>query len=403
MIAYVYTAKTSQGKLVTGELEARDANSAAQKLMEKELFPLKVEPKKNITTIKLGLFGGVSSKQKTLMIKQFSTLVNAGLPITQALQVLQDQQQSPQLKKIVAQIQKDIEGGSSLSESFSKFTQVFSVTDISLIQVGEASGTLDIVLVRMAKQLEKDQALRSKVRTAMVYPSFVLFVVLMVVVVMLVYVMPKISGLYEGFGSDKLPLATQIMLSSSEFIIGYWWLIGFAIIALVLMLKSFLLTKNGKKMWDDLKIKIPGINVLVKGIIMARFSRTLGTLMGSGVPVLQSLSIAGKASGNVIYEEAISDAANKVQAGANLSEPLKKSKIFPLMVGQMISVGEQTGEMDHMLDNLANYYEEEVDNLIKGLSSLIEPIIIIFLGGLVLGILVAIMMPIYSISDLIYK
>jgi len=401
MITYIYTAKNSQGNLVSGELEANDANTAAQKLMEKELFPLKIEPKKNVSTFKLGFLGGVSSKQKTLMIRQFSTLINAGLPITQSLQVLQDQQQSPQLKKIIGQIQRDIESGSSLSESFSKFPQVFSITDISLIQVGEASGTLDKVLVRIAKQLEKDQALKSKVRSAMIYPAFVLFVVLVVIVVMFVYVMPKISSLYEGFGRAKLPLATQIMLSFSGFIINYWYLIIIVIAGLILMIKSFLITDGGKRIWDALKIKIPGLNVLVKGIVMARFSRTLGTLMGSGVPVLQSLNIAAKACGNIIYEEEINKAANLVQSGTNLSVPLKSSKIFPLMVGQMISVGEQTGEMDNMLDNLAIYYEDEVDNLIKSLSSLIEPIIIVFLGGLVMGILIAIMMPIYSIGDVI--
>jgi len=345
MISFVYTAKTIEGQLVTGEINAPDANTVARMLNERQLYPMRIEAKKSSNILNLSFFEGVSTKDKALIIRQFSTLIIAGLPVAQALQVLIKQIDKPHLQKIFIKILKDIENGSSLSEAFSRFPKVFLTTDISLIKSGEASGTLDVVLKRMAKQLEKEQALHSKIKSAMIYPSFVVVVVIGVIAIMLMYVMPKLSSLYAGY-KGKLPAITQLMLDLSNFLIHSWWMIIIGLVLLAVSGRAFINTPNGRYMWDQTKLAIPGIGALVEKIILARFTRTLGTLMGAGVPVLDSLMIASKSCGNVIYEIEVRKAAEAVKGGAALSDPLKKNPHFPAVVGQMINVGEQTGEME---------------------------------------------------------
>ena len=403
MLTFAYTAKTENGQLATGEMQAVDANAAAQTIMAKGFYPIKIEQKKSSSGIlELNIFQGVSTKAKAELMNQFSTLISAGLPVAQAFSVLIQQIDNPYLKKVFLNILNDIQNGSSLSSAFSKYPKIFTVTDISLIESGEASGALDTVLKRMARQLEKDKALKSKVRGAMIYPSFVIAVVIGVIAVMLMSVMPKLADLYAGF-KGKLPFITQLMLNISDILIHYWWVMVFGIIMLAVFARSFINTPYGRYFWDQAKLSIPGIGALIQKIILARFTRTLGTLMGAGVPVLDALSISSKACGNVIYEIEVKKVAQTVRGGAALSDPLKKNPLFPPVVGQMINVGEQTGEMDQMLEGLANYYEDEVDNIIKGLSSLMEPIIIVVLGVVVGGILVAIMLPIYSLSQVMFK
>ncbi|OIP25305.1 hypothetical protein AUK11_00885 [bacterium CG2_30_37_16] len=404
MVSFVYTAKNAQGQLISGVLEAPDANAVAKALVEKQLYPVKIEQKKSGSSQKVtaSFFDRISTKQKAQTIRQFATLITAGLPVAKALSVLVKQLDKPYIKKIFANILKDIENGESLSKAFSRFPSVFSVTEISLLQAGEASGTLDGVLTRMARQLEKDYSLKSKIRSAMIYPSFVLVAVLGVIGVMFVYVIPKMQTLYDSF-KGKLPAVTLLLMNISKFMVQYWWMILVGIIGTIVAIKAFISTPGGRILWDKLKINIPGIGVLVKMVILARFTRTLGTLMGSGVPVLDSLTISSNACGNVIYKERVLKVAEAVKGGKSLSEPLENDKYFPPVVCQMIGVGEQTGEMDKMLEGLANYYEEEVDTLIKGLSAIIEPVIIVVLGLVVGGIMVAIMLPIYRLSDIMYK
>lgn len=402
MLAYIYSARTENGQLVTGEIQASDSQAVANILIAKNLFPVKIEPKKGKNLFEFNFFDGVSIKAKAMLVRQFSTLISAGLPIAQALQVLIKQIDKPNLQKIFVNILKDIENGSSLSQAFSKYPKVFSSTEISLIQSGEASGTLETVLKRVARQLEKDQALKSKVKSAMIYPSFVLVVVVGVVAVMLMYVMPKMADLYADLKGD-LPLITKIMLNLSNIMLKYWWVVLTGTVASIVISRSFISTPVGRYFWDQTKLAIPGIGKLVEKIILARFTRTLGTLMGSGVPVIESINISAKSCGNVIFYSALKKAAEEVKGGKPLSAPLKSNPHFPPIVGQMVEVGEQTGEMDQMLENLANYYEDEVDTLIKGLSTLLEPIIIVVLGVVVGGILVAIMLPIYGLSQVMFN
>ncbi|KKR29064.1 MAG: hypothetical protein UT60_C0007G0009 [candidate division CPR2 bacterium GW2011_GWD2_39_7] len=257
MISFVYTAKTIEGQLVTGEINAPDANTVARMLNERQLYPMRIEAKKSSNILNLSFFEGVSTKDKALIIRQFSTLIIAGLPVAQALQVLIKQIDKPHLQKIFIKILKDIENGSSLSEAFSRFPKVFLTTDISLIKSGEASGTLDVVLKRMAKQLEKEQALHSKIKSAMIYPSFVVVVVIGVIAIMLMYVMPKLSSLYAGY-KGKLPAITQLMLDLSNFLIHSWWMIIIGLVLLAVSGRAFINTPNGRYMWDQTKLAIPG-------------------------------------------------------------------------------------------------------------------------------------------------
>lgn len=398
MQAFIYTAKTKEGELQKGEVEAENESAAAKVLMSRELTPVSVFREDGQS---LNLFNRISAKDKALIARQLATMVNAGLPIAQSLKTLQEQIQKTKIKKVLEQVSGDVEGGATLSSSFARFPEMFSGIEITLIASGETSGSLDKSLLRLADQLEKEQTLMRKVRGALIYPAFLTAVVIIVVAVMIVYVMPQMEGLYSSFNA-KLPLLTRILIGVSHFMSKFApWLI-LALIGFVLYIIWAIRRPWGRRIWDKLKLSTPAINELLKKMYMARFSRTLAALVGSGVPLLDSLSIVSKAIGNVVYEELIQEAAEKVKSGIALSEPLKENPLYPPIVSQMVSVGEKTGELDNMLNKLADYFEEEVDTLVKNISNLIEPVMIVVLGGLIGVILIAIMMPIYSLGSVLF-
>jgi type IV pilus assembly protein PilC len=333
-------------------------------------------------------------------MRQLATMINAGLPIAQALKTLEMQSTTPSVKKILQSAVSDIEGGSQLSVAFAHFPEVFTQLDLTLIASGETSGTLDKSLLRMADQLEKQQSLMRKVRGALVYPTFILGVVVIVVVVMILYVMPQMDALYQSFNAE-LPLLTRIMISFGKNLAVFGPILLLLMIGISIYFYATIKRPTGRRIWDNLKIKTPPINNLLIKLYMARFARTLSGLVSSGVPLLDSLAVVSKAIGNVIFQDIIEESAEKVKAGVALSEALQKYPIVPPVASQMISVGEKTGELDSMLSNLADYYEEEVDVAVKSISNLIEPIIIVFLGGTVALILVAIMLPIYKVGTIV--
>ncbi len=404
MKKFNYTAKNENGDFVSGEIDTINESSAAKILITKKLYPIEIKDieKGELSFEKVPFFKGVSRKKKAVAIRQLATLINAGLPITQSLETMAKESTDTKLKDVFNDVLHEVEGGSSLAQAFSKHPEIFSNLDISLVTAGEKSGTLDKVLKRMATQMEKETQLISKVRGAMVYPAIILVVVVGVVVLMLVYVLPKLTVLYQDF-KGQLPIATRIMIMISDFLKNFWWGIALALVSFVWGARYFIKTPSGRKVWDLTKLKIPGFKILLMKIYLARFTRTLGTLVGSGVSVLDSLKITADSVGNVIYKEDVLKTSSEIRGGGSLSNSLANSKLFPSVVAQMIRVGEQTGEIDNMLDSLANYYEEEVDNAIKSLSTLIEPFIIIFMGLVVGGILIAIMTPIYNISQVIFK
>jgi type IV pilus assembly protein PilC len=397
MQIFSYTAKDKNGKILKGDIEAESESSAAKVLSSKDLVPILVQTKEEKT---FSFLNRVSLKDKVQIIRQLATMINAGLPISQSLKTLEEQITKKNVNRILAQTYSDVESGLQLSVALSRFPETFSALDITLISSGETSGNLDKSLIRLADQLEKQQSITRKIRGAFIYPTIVIVVVIAVAFLMVIFVMPQMEELYESFDAE-LPLITRFLIAFSHFVARFAIFIFIILVAAGIYLRILTKRPSGKKAWDSLKLKAPAINVLLKKLYMARFSRTLAGLVSSGVPLLDSIDITSRAIGNVVYEEMLKHSATKVKAGVALSETLKGNELFPPVVPQMIGVGEQTGEMDNMLENMANYFEEEVDQAVKNISVLIEPIIIVILAILIGIMLIAVMMPIYQVGQIV--
>lgn len=408
MQKFIYTAKNEKHEILSGEIEASSASSAAKILIGKKLYPVEIkEPQKEIISLAdlpfLPFVNKVSKKKKAIGISQFAALVAAGLPITQSLGIMTNESNAKPLREAFVDILQQVEGGSSLASAFARHPNIFSEIDISLISSGEKSGTLEKVMKRMAIQLDKESKLISKIRGAMIYPAVIFTVAIGVVLMMLIYVLPKLKTLYDDF-KGELPLVTRMMMGVSDFLKNFWWAILLFVFAFYVAFRYYIKTPAGRRAWDFFKLKVPLFNKLIIKVYLARFTRTLGTLIGSGVSVLDSLKITSKSIGNVLYEEEIMKISDKVRGGDSLSHAMTESaKFFPEITSQMIKVGEQTGGIDEMLNSLANYYEDEVDNLVKGITTIIEPVILVFMGFVVGVILLSIMSPIYTISQVMFK
>ncbi|MEI7690736.1 MAG: type II secretion system F family protein [bacterium] len=398
MINFRYIAKNKDGEAVEGVIEAETESAASKILIAKDIYPIKIETKGKGG---IPFMNRISQKDKVFLIRQLATFIKAGLPISGALNTLEEQNPNKKVKEMIGQITRSVEGGSALSVSMSAFPQTFNQIDVTLIKTGEATGSLDKALIRMADNLENNYKIKKKIRSAMAYPAFLLVVVMGVLAVMIMYVLPQMESLYKSFDS-QLPLLTRIVLAISHAFVTYG-LIFVALIAVgIYLMKRYIATKNGRIFWDGLKLKTPIINNFMKSVYLSRFSRTMAGLVSSGVSILESLNIVGKAVGNVIYASVLVDAAEKVKSGIPLSKPLEDNiQLFPPIVYQMVRVGEQTGEIDAMLDNLATYYDEEVDNFVKSMTSIVEPAMIVFMGVIIGLILVAIMLPIYNLVSVI--
>jgi len=402
MPVYVYKARSQQGELKKGLIEAINEEVAANILREHGLIPTSIKSKDD--TFSLERFTGsltkIKTKEKLFFTRQLATMINAGLPIVQALNTLGEQISNKKFKEIILQIAGDVEGGLALSEALSRFPDVFPKVYIALVRSGEVSGTLDKVLMNLATQMEKDYSVVSKVRSAFYYPAFILVAMTAVIFLMMVYVIPQLTGIFQESGA-QLPITTRLMISLSNFLVNFWYLVFILIIGAIVGFRSYINSEAGRRSWDNFKIKAPLIKNLLKQIYMERFTRTLGLLMGSGLSVLDALDITSDVVGNVIFKEIILKVKSKVEVGENISENLKEYPEFPTLVSQMIAVGEETGQIDDICLRLSRFFEEEVDNAIKGLTSLIEPILMVFMGVAV-GILVsAIIMPIYQLAQVI--
>ncbi len=397
MIEYNYKAKTKDGDIQTGVVEAENESAAAKVLTSKDLFPILVTTRESHS---FNFLKNVPVKQKVVFVRQLATTITAGLPIAQAINMIKDQVSNENLKNILVQVGRDIEGGSSLSASLNRFPGTFSQVDITLIAAGETSGSLDKVLMRLADTTESDYQISRKMRSAFIYPGFVLAVVIGVVILMSVYVMPQMQGLFDSFNA-KLPLVTRIVIGTSNAINHYGLMLVAIIAAIVGAIYWYVRTPDGRFLKDRLVIKIPVIGGFLIKVYTSRLTHTLAGLVGSGVSLVDALAISSRAMGNKVYENSIKAASEKVKTGVALSAYVNHDHLFDAMVPQMIKVGEETGELDTMLTNLANYFDEEVDNFVKSLSSIIEPVLIVVMGVFVAIILVAIMLPIYSIGQYI--
>jgi type IV pilus assembly protein PilC len=398
MLTYSYTAlESATGKKVKDHIDAESERGAAKLLQERGLTPIDiVDQSKNASPLDR-ILKRVPSKDKVIFSRQLSTLINAGLPIVQSLNTVSGQTHNKTLQNVIGSVVADVEAGSSLSAAMEKHPKVFNNVYVSLVAAGETSGTLDVALERLANQQEKDADIISKVRGAMIYPIIVLLVMGAVVVFMLTTVLPQVQNLYDGLPGVKLPLITRVLLTVSHALTHYWWaaLIVFGFLAFIT--SKWARTGPGKQVIDRLKMKAWPIGPLFVKLYMARFTRTGATLVGSGVPLLQMLSITAEAVNNVHIAKSITSAAEKVKGGKALSEGLEGAPNFPDLVPNMIHIGEQSGALETMLGKCADYFEKEVDAQIRAISTLVEPVLMIILGIVAFTIVAAVLLPIYGL------
>ena len=398
MQTFVYTAhKNATGELVKADVQAENEQSAAKLLTSQGLFPISIDPKDADNFFsKSGIGKRVGAKDRVIFTRQLSTLINAGLPLTQSLRTVSEQIQNKTLHQAVVEVVSSVESGLSLSQSFAKYPRIFSDIYISLVAAGEVSGSLDKALERIAFQQEKDAAIVGKIRSALIYPVIVLAVIGLVLVFMLTTVLPQVGSLYHDL-HKPLPILTQILLAISGFIVHFWWLVLIAMVAGGFALKSYVQTENGRAIADNIKLNVPIFGKIFRKVYMARFARTLGTMLQSGIPMLEALRIVKKAIANVHVEAVLEKSMQGVKGGKALSSTLENKPAILSLVPQMIKIGEQSGAIDSMLDRVATYYENEVDEEVKNISTTIEPLLMVVLGVTVGGVIAAILMPVYSL------
>ncbi len=401
MLEYRYLARNpATGQQVKAIVEAQNEQAAAKAIRSEGLVPIDIALKGST-----GMFKGltkylnrVKTKDTVLFARQLSTLINAGLPLVQSLRNVAEQTTSKPLKAVINNIISNVEGGQSLSDSLSKHPDVFNRIFVSLVAAGESSGTLDTSLERVAIQQEKDADIISKIRGAMVYPIVVLLVMVGVVTFMLVKVLPQVKVLYQTFPGANLPIETRMLLAVSHFVTQYWWIVLLLAVIAIVATTRWIQTGPGRRFFDMLKLRTPPFAKLFQKVYMARFSRTGSTLVGAGVPLLQMLQIAANAVSNVLVQDSISKAAEKVKGGKALSDSLQGDPNFLSLVPNMLRIGEQSGSMEQMMTKTAEYYEKEVDNEIKNISTLLEPIMMVLLGIMALIIVAAVLLPIYGLA-----
>lgn len=397
---FQWSGKTVKGTVESGELTANSKEELIIQLKKKNITPTLITEKK---AEKKQLFGGgkVSDKDIVVFTRQFSTMIDAGLPLVQALDILSSQVESKTLAKVLKQIKDDVEAGSTYADALKKHPRVFSELYANMVAAGEAGGILDTILNRLAAYIEKSMKLKKKVKGAMVYPIVVTTVAIGAIAIIMVFVVPVFSKMFSQLGGT-LPLPTQIVIKISNFLGGLGGLIVFGlIVGGVIALIQFRKTEKGKHTTDKILLKLPIFGVLINKVAVAKFTRTLGTLVSSGVPILDGLEITAKTSGNKVVEYAIMEVRKQVTGGKTLAEPLSKAQVFPPMVTHMISVGESTGALDSMLSKIADFYDDEVDAAVNNLTAMLEPMLMVFLGGSVGFIVVAMYLPIFKLITLI--
>ncbi len=397
---YIWKVRTNKGEVLSGEYECEDRKQVGDYLRKRRIVITSI--KKKPKEIEIGFLKKtkVGVKDLSVFTRQFATMVNAGLPLVQCLDVLGRQLEKPHFKKVVQQVTSDVEGGSTLAEALEKHPKVFSDLFVNMIAAGEAGGILDVILGRLAVFLEKADALQRKVKGAMTYPTIVLTVAGGACIFMLMFVIPVFAKMFSDFGGT-LPAPTRIVMGLSNFLKAYWWALGGGAAAVTIAFKRYRATEKGKMVTDRLALKIPVLGTVLRKSAVARFTRTLGTLISSGVPILQGLEITAKTAGNSVIQLAIQNTATSISQGDTIAVPLKESGVFPPMVVQMISIGEQTGALDEMLSKIADFYDDEVDSAVEALTAAIEPLMIVLMGTMVGGMLVAMYLPMFKMSSVV--
>lgn len=393
-----YTAKSPQGQTVKGRVEAKNARGAAAELRERKLFVIDVKPinEDGFSKIQQALFG-VKYDDIVNFTRQLSTMISAGLPLANALNIL-SQQSGAEMSRLVTSILQDIEGGSTFGDALTKHPNHFNKMYISLIKAGELGGVLDNVLLRLAENMEKTKAFRGKTRGALIYPVIVILAMVVVAFIMMIFVIPKMTALYDDFDAE-LPLLTQLLMGASGFMVTYWWAVLGAIGLSVVGFRKWVGTKTGRETWDRWMLRLPLFGPLIVKVTLTEFARTMSLLLTTGVSLLKALEIVTEAVPNVIYRNALEDCSRMVEKGVPLSDALAKYPDFPPILQQMTAVGEETGKLDEVLMKISSYFETESEQAIKNITTAIEPMIMIVLGVGVGMMVIAVIMPIYNLTS----
>jgi type IV pilus assembly protein PilC len=400
---YLWKGRTVAGEIQTGELTLDSQDEALQALRKRRIIISSVREKKAGGKIGMPKFGGgVSTRDLAIFTRQFATMINAGLPLVQCLDILSKQTEKEDFRSVIAQVMRDVEAGTTLAEALGKkeHSKTFDELFVNMVEAGEAGGILDNILQRLATYIEKAEALKRKIKGAMVYPAVVLSVAVLATSFMLIFIIPTFARMFTGFGAE-LPLPTKIVMGLSSFLRAYWWAIIMTGIGIVVGLQRYYITEKGHLQIDGFLLKVPVLgDVLRKGAV-ARFTRTLATLISSGVPILNGLEITARTAGNRVVQNAIMAARASIREGETIAAPLRQSTVFPQMVVQMISVGEETGALDDMLTRIADFYDDEVDTAVDSLTSLIEPIMIVVMGSIVGGMVIAMYLPMFKLINVV--
>jgi len=388
--------KTKTGEVKKGQMEASSEEAVQQRLRAMALNGVKIRRKMQLG-FKLPGLGGISQKDLVIFTRQFATMIDAGLPLVQCLDILASQLDNLAFREVLTRVKVKVESGSTLADSLSDHPKVFDTLYTQLVAAGEIGGILDTILNRLAAYIEKNEKLKSKVKGAMVYPSIVLIVAVGVTIVLLLFVTPTFEKMFKDFGG-AMPAPTQIVIDLSKFLQQYFLLMVGVTIGVAILFTTWKNTVKGREAWDRFTIRTPVFGPLIRKVAVARFTRTLGTMISSGVPILDALEVVAKTAGHTVVEKAIRYTKEKISEGKTIVQPLSETNVFPAMVVQMIGVGEATGAMDQMLTKIADFYDDEVDAAVAALTSMIEPVMMVFLGAVVGGFLIAMYLPIFSIA-----
>jgi len=402
MARFVWEGKNRGGARVSGDVEAPSEAFVLAQLRREQIAPIKIRKKGADLNIAIPWKGEKKVSQKDLAVftRQFATMIDAGLPLVQCLDILGAQQENPTFKKVLVKVKEDVESGSTFADALIKHPKVFDPLFVNLVAAGEVGGILDTILSRLAEHIEKAMKLAKKIKGAMVYPSTIVAVAVIVTVVLLLYVIPIFAKMFEDFG-QALPAPTVVVLRISAITQKYFLAFVVFFFLLWAAFRWYLSRESGRRNFDRLLLRVPVLGSLVQRIAVARFSRTLGTMVSSGVPILDSMDIVAKTAGNKIIEEAIVKARGSISEGKTIAEPLSESNVFPPMVTQMVAVGEATGALDVMLNKIADFYDEEVDSAVEALTSLLEPMLMVFLGVVIGGLVIAMYLPVFKLAGVV--
>ena len=397
MPVWIWEGKTKTGETKRGEVEAPDEAAVQQRLRAMALQNVKIKKRPIQLSFKLPGFSSIQQKDLVIFTRQFATMIDAGLPLVQCLDILAGQLDNLAFREVLTKVKTKVESGSTLADALGDHPKVFDTLYVQLVAAGEIGGILDTILNRLAQYIEKNEKLKGKVKSAMVYPSVVLVVAVGVTIVLLLFVTPTFEKMFKDFGG-AMPAPTQIVIDLSKWLQHNGLYMLATIIVVSFVFGAWKNTAKGRQQWDAFTIRTPIFGPLIRKVAVARFTRTLGTMISSGVPILDALEVVAKTAGNTVVEKAIRYTKEKISEGKTIVQPLAETKVFPPMVVQMIGVGEATGAMDQMLTKIADFYDDEVDAAVAALTSLIEPVMMVFLGGVVGGFLVAMYLPIFSIA-----